>query len=131
MKRCALCPAARPLAGPPIGGPSVVCAILLREGGGQDTVTEGGEYPHITVRHDPSTYLGFCTGDELPILDDEDLERRTDRGDRPPRSYTVCPIWQEEKKRIAEAKINDKADWSGESYRRPEDAEDLRARIEA
>lgn len=50
---------------------------VLREG-------EGGVY--INVKGDPSTVTGFCHGDGLPVLTDEDGQGRA--------SYTYCPTWQ-------------------------------------
>lgn len=55
----------------------------------------GGVY--LNLKSDPATVTKFCHGDALPVLHDEDVE-----GGRA--SYTYCPAFQAEKKRIAEGR---------------------------
>jgi hypothetical protein len=92
-----VCPAALPLAGPPAGGPAVVCGIVQREGERADEITHGAYQGQlITQRKDPSTLLGFCCGRALPVLHANQDERRA--------HHSNCPIWQLEKERIRAAR---------------------------
>lgn len=91
----ARCPAAEALDGPPVGGPSIVCRVMQREGAAQDGITEGAGFEHLLVTADPSIVLGFCCGQSSPPIS---LEREGDRA-----HYACCPIWQREQERIAAA----------------------------
>jgi hypothetical protein len=93
----ARCPAAELFAGPPTSGPSVLCRALVRDEARTDQILHGrNASPLATLQRDPTTVLGFCCGEGLP--------RATDDVSRPHGHYTFCPIWELEKKRIAEAK---------------------------
>lgn len=93
---CARCPAAQQLAGPPIGGPSIICGVLRREGAAQDGITEGDGHEHLTATADPSMVFGFCCGTAVPAATEEQA-----KGDEPHGHYTFCSIWVQEKDRIA------------------------------
>lgn len=112
----ALCPAADQLAGPPIGGPSILCGVLRREAV-DDRITIGRISPLITALHDPSIFFGFCCGHDVPAWDGQVDSRGT-----LPKHYTSCSIWQEEKQRIAEER---KRAWTPiDRYTQPVDEED-------
>lgn len=118
------CPAARELAGPPIGGPSVVCGVLLRETGHEDGITLGDASPLVTSGKDPSIYHGFCTGCGIPSVTGE-----PNAAGRLPRHYTACSIWQQEKQRIWEAA---QRAWTPiDRYVQPQSAEDWLERTTA
>jgi hypothetical protein len=88
------CPAAQPLVGPPVGGPSVICGILRREGDAQDGIREGTGQEHLTVKGDPSIVHGFCCGTALPPATVEQAKGEARA------NYGYCSIWQQEKERI-------------------------------
>jgi hypothetical protein len=90
----ALCPAATALAGPPVGGPSIVCGVLRREGNSADGITEGEGHEHLTATADPSMVLGFCCGTAIPPATPEQAKGEAQA------NYCYCPIWQQEKERI-------------------------------
>lgn len=116
----ALCPAAEQLAGPPIGGPSVICGVLRREAV-DDAITIGRTSPHITSLHDASIYFGFCCGQHLPSLDGQ-----PDEDGHLPQHYTSCSIWQEEKQRIWKAAARA---WTPiDRYVQPQSAEEFMER---
>lgn len=89
------CPAANDLAGPPLGGPSIVCRIMQREGNAQDGITEGAGQEHLLLATDPSMVLGFCCGTADPPLT-LDGEARA--------HFAFCPIWQAEMQRVEDSK---------------------------
>lgn len=116
----ALCPAADQLAGPPIGGPSVICGVLRREAV-DDAITVGRISPLITALHDASIFFGFCCGQQDGSIMGEP------RADGSwPQHYTSCPIWQEEKERVWE---DAERAWTPmDRYVQPVDEEDWKAR---
>ena len=73
-----LCPAATPLDGPPVTGPSVICGVI-RNDQKRDTLSIQAQEigALVTEKKDPSSYAGFCTG-----------------------SYERCPIWRAERHRL-------------------------------
>jgi hypothetical protein len=83
-----VCPAAEGLAGPPIGGPSVVCKIITREMSLVDYILESRNIEgmaHVTSRRKPTILRGFCCGDSHP----------RQPGDKRARAhYTFCPVWE-------------------------------------
>ena len=112
----ALCPAAIPLAGPPIGGPAVVCGVLRLQNV-DDVITVGRVSPLITSLHDPSMYFGLCCGQQDGSI------MGTARGDGSwPQHYTSCTIWQENKEAIWAAR--DRAWTPMDRYVQPVDEED-------
>lgn len=93
----AVCPAAEQLAGPPVGGPSVICRAMVGDEIQTDQILHGQSVsPLVLARRDPSTLYGFCCGTAIPRSTDDDVEVRG--------SYTFCPVWEAEKKRIWERK---------------------------
>jgi hypothetical protein len=91
------CPAAEALEGPPTAGPSVVCRAMVRDEEQTDQIVHGeSASPLVTARRDPSTLYGFCCGKAIPRSTADDVEARA--------SYTFCPVWELEKKRIEERK---------------------------
>lgn len=85
------CPYGVLQAGPPIGGPSVICRAMEAEGERTDAIAEGETSGKLlTLAENPSTVLGMCCGTDLPLL-----------GPRSPiekgrRTHTVCPVFREE-----------------------------------
>lgn len=71
-----------------------------------DSILGGGSRGIVlTVEDDPSTFFGFCQGDdapvrELPIGDAEQEMVREMEGGPARAHYTNCPLWQREKRRI-------------------------------
>lgn len=51
---------------------------------------------YLNLKSDPATVVGFCHGNGIPVLTDEDHLARD--------HYSYCPVWQSEKKRIAEGR---------------------------
>lgn len=117
----ALCPAADQLAGPPIGGPSVICGVLRREAV-DDAIVIGKVSAAITSLHDPSIFFGFCTGHDVPSITGE-----PNAAGRLPKHYTSCSIWQEEKRRVWAAQ--ERAWTPMDRYVQPQSAEEWEERI--
>lgn len=102
LRREPVCPAALSIAGASRSQQGVICRVMQRdqaEDPGVDMTAgqlgvlregEGGTY--INIKSDPSSVTGFCHGDAVPVLAEDDESRA---------SYTVCPVWQAEKERIA------------------------------
>jgi hypothetical protein len=71
-----------------------------------DSILGGGARGIVmTVEEDPSTFFGFCQGDEppvseLPIGDAEQEYIRVMEGGPGRAHYTNCDLWQREKRRI-------------------------------
>lgn len=83
VKLSPVCPAANVLAGPPLGGPSIICGVLARDfGEDPDSRRESEDWHLFTSRNDAGTVHGFCT---CP-------------------NYVNCAVWENEKDRIAESR---------------------------
>lgn len=92
----ATCPAALPIAGACRSQQGVICREMEidAEGDAGHRMTpraleviresEGGKY--LNVKSDPSTVTGFCHGNALPVVTNDDGQGRA--------SYTYCPTWQ-------------------------------------
>lgn len=86
MSHQPVCPAARPLAGPPGPGPAVICGVALHDKGLADEILHGTYLPGlITSARDSRTYYGFCCGTGLPVMEEPEHGRA---------HYTACPIWR-------------------------------------
>lgn len=96
LARDPVCPAALTIAGACGSQQGVVCREMqqsqvddpgLRMSAGQlGTLREGTAGVYVNLKSDPSTVTGFCHGDAIPVLTDEDGQGRA--------SYTYCPVWQ-------------------------------------
>jgi hypothetical protein len=99
-----VCPAAVPIAGTVPHRAGVICDVLRQEQAREDGIgispgmlaasrdAEGGTL--LTAESDPTT---ICCGDAVPVLNELSVG-----GGRS--SYTYCPVWQAEKKRIADGR---------------------------
>lgn len=100
-----VCPAASPIAGVTPERSGVICRVMLRDRekergldmhpGQLAIARDGSDGVLMTAKSDPSTIERMCCGDAVPVLDDLAYMRD---------SYTVCPVWQAEKKRIADGR---------------------------
>lgn len=97
------CPAARRIVGAIPANSGVVCGVIqndrLKEKGlgmdpAQTAIARAGGTGDVflTLKSDPSTVERLCCGDGVPVIDD--------RGGHARDSYTFCPVWQAEQKRI-------------------------------
>lgn len=100
------CPAASPIRGACGSQQGVVCRVMQRDierDDGTELGMSAGKYGflqheatagvYLNLKSDPSTVTGFCHGDAIPVVTDEEDQGRS--------SYTYCPVWQREKERIA------------------------------
>lgn len=106
LPRSPSCPAALAIAGASDSQQGVICRVMQRDheddAGVRMTAGQSGFIQHeatggvyLNLKSDPSSVLGFCHGDALPVLSDDD-EKSLARA-----SYTRCPVWEAEKDRIA------------------------------
>lgn len=100
------CPAAFPIRGASLSQQGVVCRLMkdavesdpgerMTAGAlGRVRDTIGGVY--LNLKSDPGTVTGFCHGDAVPVVTDEEGQGRA--------SYTYCPVYQAEVKRREEGR---------------------------
>lgn len=99
------CPAAAPIAGVTPDRSGVVCRVMQQDrerdpllgvnAADAGFIREGGDGDvFLSIEKDPSGVANLCCGSALPVLSEDEVP-----GNRA--SYTYCPVWQAEKKRIA------------------------------
>ena len=97
------CPAARKISGASLSQQGVICTVMQRDHEGDAglrmTAAQSGFIQHeatggvyLNLKSDPSTVTAFCHGDGVPVVTEDQSSRA---------SYSVCPVWQAEKDRIA------------------------------
>lgn len=79
-----LCPAAEPIAGPPVGGPSILCGVVRRARRDLQTRYERDTNFGVlnTTRDNPSTIRNYCCSE----------------------GFTKCPLWRRARETEAEGR---------------------------
>ncbi|MGH2939460.1 MAG: hypothetical protein ACRDPE_15235 [Solirubrobacterales bacterium] len=76
----------------------MVCRAAVQDSLQTDQILHGrSASPLVRSRTDPSTFFGFCCGEGVPRVADE-------LGERVHAHHSFCPVWELEKKRIADRK---------------------------